>query len=312
MRVLSLVNQKGGCGKTTVAINLAAALAARGRRVLLVDLDPQAHGTLGLGVDPGGLGSERALSLHEVLAEGVSARSALVSAPGDLQLLPASPRLAEFEELSARTLRAESRLREALRELAADFDDALLDCPARADGVLTANALAASSLALLVVETGAFALQGALRARELFEEIGDRQGSRFDLRVVGTLFDRRTRFARDLLVAMQARFGAAMFDTVVRTSVRLREAAAHGVPVRVLDPRSRATGDFEALADEVLAVRLEAGGPLELRDPSAPRAPEALDSVALLPRPSAGTAAGERRFPEESGAGPFARHHSRD
>ena len=254
MRVLSLVNQKGGCGKTTAAINLAGALAAAEKRVLVVDLDPQAHGTLGLGVD-----AYRGLSLFDVLAEGVSARSAVLRASGGIHLIPSSARLAEFEEASERTIRPESALAGALTEVAADYDYALLDCPARADGVLTANALYASTLVLLVVETGAFALQGALRALTLFSEIGERQGSSFDLRVLGTLFDRRTRFARELLVAMQARFGDGMFDTVIRTSVRLREAAAHGVPVQVLDPRSSAAGDFAALAQEVVRVPLELG-----------------------------------------------------
>ena len=257
MRVLSLVNQKGGCGKTTTAINLAGALAARGQRVLVVDLDPQAHGSLGLGLDIDG-----GLSLYDVLAEGVSARSVIVEGPGGIDVIPASARLAEFEESSERTIRPESALRAALTEIAGEYDYALLDCPARADGVLTANALFASTIVLLVVETGAFALQGALRALELFSEIGERQGASFDLRVVGTMFDRRTRFARDLLVAMHARFGEQMFDTVIRNSVRLREAAGHGVPVQVLDRRSRAAGDFAALAEEVLAVPLRLGDEL--------------------------------------------------
>ena len=265
MRVLTLVNQKGGCGKTTAAINLGGALAARDQRVLLVDLDPQSHATLGLGSD-----SDEGLSLFEVMLGGASTRSALLEAPGGITLLPASPRLAEFEELSERTLRPESVLRAALEEVAEEFDYALLDCPARADSVLTANALFASTVVFLVVETGAFALQGAIRAERLFAEMGARQGSRFDLQVLGTLFDRRTRFARELLVAMHARFGERMFDTVVRTSVRLREAAAAGVPVQVLDPRSRATSDFAALAEEVLALRTSRGRALTGRVASAP------------------------------------------
>ena len=254
MRVLSLVNQKGGCGKTTAAINLAGALAAAEKRVLLVDLDPQAHGTLGLGVDV-----DRGLSLFDVLAEGVSARSAVLRAPGGIHSFPrARAWPSSRRPPSARSApSAPSPARST--EVAADYDYALLDCPPRADGVLTANALYASTLVLLVVETGAFALQGALRALTLFSEIGERQGSSFDLRVLGTLFDRRTRFARELLVAMQARFGDGMFDTVIRTSVRLREAAAHGVPVQVLDPRSSAAGDFASLAQEVVRVPLELG-----------------------------------------------------
>ena len=254
MRVLSLVNQKGGCGKTTAAINLGGALTAQGERCLIVDLDPQAHATLGLGCD-----GDAGPTLRDVLLDDLSPRRALVEAPGDLVLLPASAELAEFEEVSERQLHPTQVLREALREVANDFDYALLDCPARADSILTANALAASSVCLLVVEAGAFALQGAVRALRLFDAMGERQDSRFDLRILGTMFDRRTRFARELLVALQARFGESMFDTVIRQSVRLREAAAHGVPVNVLDRGSRAASDFQALAGEVRSIGLEEG-----------------------------------------------------
>lgn len=257
MRVLSLVNQKGGCGKTTAAIHLAAALALAGKRVLVVDLDPQAHATLGLSAH-----AESGPSITDVLCDRVTAREALRSAPCGLSLLPSCQRLAEFEEESARMIGPERRLRTALEELAGQFDFALVDCPARADGVLTANALCASTSALLVIETGAFALQGALRARALFEQVARDQGSRFDLRVLGTLFDKRTRFARELLVALHARFGEAMYDTVVRSSVRLREAAACGRPVFDIAPRSSAADDFHALAAEVLAERSHAGSEL--------------------------------------------------
>jgi chromosome partitioning protein len=141
-----------------------------------------------------------------------------------------------------------------LTELEHDYDHVLLDCPPRADGVLTANALRASDVAVLVVEMGAFALQGALKALRVFEELSDEMDARFDLRVVGTLFDRRTELARELLIGTQARFARRLFDTVVHQSVRLREAAASGVPVQVLDPACRATRDFEALAEEVCAL----------------------------------------------------------
>lgn len=264
MRVISLVNQKGGCGKTTAAIHLAAALVLAKQRVLLVDLDPQAHASLGLSVS-GELGP----TIGDVLCERVTARESLRAAPGGIALIASSQGLAEFEEESARLVGPERRLRYALEELAADFDYALIDCPARADGVLTANALCASTSALLVIETGAFALQGAVRARALFEEVAALQGSRFDLRVLGTLFDRRTRFARELLVALHARFGQDMYETVVRSNVRLREAAACGRPVFEIAPRCSAADDFRALAAEVLAETPRIGR--ELRAPRAAR-----------------------------------------
>jgi len=250
MHVLALVNQKGGCGKTTAAVNFAAALAARGRRVLLVDLDPQAHATLALGwaVDDEPI-------LLEVLQGESGVDEALVSAPGGFWLLPASEDLAEFEESSARSLHPESVLAEALRRTRTDFDEVILDCPPRVDGVLAKNALRACQTALLVVETGAFALQGAVKALEILDDVQLELETPFETRILGTLFDRRTRFARELLLALHMRFEEELLDTVVRTSVRLREAAAMGVPVQLLDPSCRASEDFDALAEEWLALR---------------------------------------------------------
>ncbi len=276
MQVLSFVNQKGGCGKTTTAVNLGGALAARGERVLVVDLDPQAHATLGLGIAP-----EGAPTVAEVLLDEAFIEQAIVTGPGGLDVLPSRPRLAEFEEASERLIRPEQRLKIALDAVRDRYDWVVVDCPPRTDGVLTANALFASTCAMLVVETGAFALQGALQALKVLDDVGENQGRSYDVRVVGTLFDRRTRFARELLVALHSRFGEAMFDTVIRTSVRLREAPAHGVPVQLLDPSCRATADFAALAEEVvdqccedgtLRPVLRTGSKGEIGEDSQPRA----------------------------------------
>ncbi len=247
MQIYALANQKGGCGKTTTAIHLAAALHARGQRVLLVDLDPQAHATLGVGCYVG-----HGPSLVEVLNEEVPAASCLRHLRSGLELLPASLRLAEFEEEAVHALAPERALERALKPLHERFDVAILDCPPRADGVLTANALRAATQVMLVVETGAFALQGALRAREIFEALLADSRRTPELRVLATMFDRRTRFARDVLVAMQARFGARMYDTAIRSSVRLREAVASGTPALWTTPDSPSALDFFALADEVL------------------------------------------------------------
>ncbi|MFT7486961.1 MAG: chromosome partitioning protein [Candidatus Paceibacteria bacterium] len=248
MHVVALVNQKGGCGKTTTAVNFAAALAAKGRRVLLIDLDPQAHATMALGW---AVGDEPVLL--EVLEGASGIEEALVSAPGGFWLLPGSEDLAEFEESSARLLNPESVLKEALERCRLEFDDVILDCPPRVDGILALNALRACDTALLVVETGAFALQGAVKALAILDDLQVDQGVQFETRVVATLFDRRTKFARELLLAIHMRFESEMFDTVIRTSVRLREAAAMGVPVQLLDPICRATEDFDAMANEWVA-----------------------------------------------------------
>ncbi len=251
MRVLALANQKGGCGKTTTAIHLAAALAQLGERVLLVDLDPQAHATLGLGRDASVATGPGTL---EVLRGEADLAAASVSVPGGFELCPAQLELGAFEETAERSLGPERALDAALRASGAGWDRVVIDCPPRADGVLCANALRAADLLVLVVETGAFALQGALRASALFAERALELGRRPELRVLATLFDRRTRFAREVLVGMHARFGPLMFDTAIRTSVRLREAAAYGAPVQVLDPRARAAADFASLAHEVRSL----------------------------------------------------------
>ena len=252
MHTLAFVNQKGGCGKTTTAVNLAGALVEQGQRVLLVDLDPQAHATMALSC-----AVEDEPTIAEVLLDGASVRASVRAAPGGIALVPATLDLAEFEEAAERLLHPERVLRHALVELADAYDFALIDCPPRADGVLTANALRAADSVVLVVETGAFALQGAFRAIGILEEVAEGVEAEFDLRVLGTLFDRRARLARELLIGTQARFGELMFDTVIHENIRLREAAAGGVPVQVLDPGCRAARDFEALAEEVRALPIE-------------------------------------------------------
>ena len=246
MQTLALANQKGGCGKTTVAINAANALADRGERVLLIDLDPQAHATLGLGqADFAGV------SVADVFDGRASlSKVARVVRPG-LSLVPGSLALSEFEERAEQMVRPEGTLEAALEDVAPLYDWVVLDCPTRADGVVAANAVRAASLVILVVETGAFALQGALRARELFSALARANDRELELRVLATLFDSSRPLSRELLIGIHARFGGEMFDTVIHVAEELREAIAYGVPVAEFAPDSAATRQFRALADEL-------------------------------------------------------------
>jgi len=278
MHRLSLVNQKGGCGKTTTAVNLAGALARRGARVLLVDLDPQAHATLSVGC-----AVERGEpTIGDVLLDRATLEEVTHRVPGDFDLVPATEDVAEFEDTAARLIWPERLLSRALDEVRTQYDFAIVDCPPRVDGVLTANALRACDTALLIVEAGAFALQGAVKAIDILDRICQDLESEFQLRVLCTLFDRRTRLGKDLLIGMQAQFGDLLFDTVIHTSQRLREAAASGVPVQVLDPRSRAADDFDELAKEVEAH----AAAFTSRIPAAPVAPR---SVGVRPTTLAAT-----------------------
>jgi chromosome partitioning protein len=274
MHVLSLVNQKGGCGKTTAAVNLAGALAGRGRRVLLIDLDPQAHATMSVGcaIAPG------EATIGDVLLDRATMREAVRRVPGELDLVPADEDVAEFEETAARLIWPERLLARALQSVSTEYDYVLVDCPPRVDGVLAANALRACDTALLVVETGAFALQGALKAVRILGRISQDLDHDLQVRVLCTMFDRRTRLGRELLIGMQSHFGELLFDTAVHTSQRLREAAAMGVPVQVLDPRSRAATDFAELAAE-----LEAHASLIITHSAARTAPPPLSTALATP-----------------------------
>jgi len=248
MQTWALANQKGGTGKTTTAIHLAAALAAQGKRCLLIDLDPQAHATLGLGV-----AVEDGSSIAATFLDGKPLNALVRTTTAGFHLIPSEARLGEFEEVAERSLQPEGILAAALSELTARYDWVLLDCPPRADGVITLNAIRAATTTLLVVETGAFALQGALRARRIFEEHAREMGSPVSLRLVATMFHPSSRVSREFLIALQARFGTIMLDTVVRWDEALREAVAYGVPATEIAPHSAAAVDFDALAAEILA-----------------------------------------------------------
>jgi chromosome partitioning protein len=252
-RVIAIVNQKGGCGKTTTTVNLAGSLAADGARVLVVDLDPQAHATLGLGVDPERLDE----NLYEVLAEADGAeRLAEIIVPIDagLHLAPSGIVLSALEQKLAQE-RAEARterLARALGGLAGDYDYVLIDCPPNV-GLLTFNALRAAGEAIVPLETSHFALHGVHKVIETITLLGERLGHAPALRVLPTLYDGRTRFARETLAEIRSLFGDLCFDTVIRNCVRLREAARRGLPIARTASRSNGAIDYAALAAELAA-----------------------------------------------------------
>jgi chromosome partitioning protein len=231
MRTIAIVNQKGGCAKTTTAVNLAGALAEDGARVLVLDLDPQAHATLALGVDPDAVDE----NLYEVLAsdEGVlRLAEILVPAGPNLRVAPSGIVLSALEQKLAQD-RADlrvARLAQALAALAEPFDYAIVDCPPNV-GLLTFNALRAADEVIVPVEASHFSMHGVAKLFETIALLAERLGIAPDVRVLATLYDGRTRFARETLGELRERFGDACFDTVIRNSVKLREAARRGLPV---------------------------------------------------------------------------------
>jgi chromosome partitioning protein len=266
MRVIAIVNQKGGCGKTTTAVNLAGCLAADGGRVLVVDLDPQAHSTLGLGIDPESLDE----NLYDVLAEpGGEARLAdvIVTAAENLDLAPSGIVLSALEQKLA-GLPVESRTERvsaALERVGDTYDYVLIDCPPNV-GLLTFNALRAAGEVIVPLETSPFAIHGVEKLLETVGLLVERIGHELTVRVLPTLYDGRTRYARETLARIRERFKDMCFDTVIRANVKLREAAAHGVPITGWARSANGAIDYGALAVEVEALGLLAPGARAPRD----------------------------------------------
>jgi chromosome partitioning protein len=252
MRILAVVNQKGGCGKTTTAIHLASRLAELGRRTVLVDLDPQGHATLGLGQEaPAPDGSvARVLARSGLDERARSLREVLVPVSEHLRLAPAGAELAELEPELARTPGGEERLAEHLAPLAAEADWVLVDAPPSL-GMLSINALMAAEEILVPVEPSLFALHGLARLVELTRLLTDRSRHPIDFKVLVNAFDRRTNFARQTLAELRETFPQQTLETTIRHSVAVREAIARGRPVNRSAPRSAVARDYAALAFEL-------------------------------------------------------------
>jgi chromosome partitioning protein len=250
--VIAIVNQKGGCGKTTTAINLSACLALQGQKTLLVDLDPQGHASLGLNIDVDAVPR----SMFDVLARKsdppTRLQEILVERAPNLWVAPSSPELSRCEQLQEGSRGTEHRLRAALFELDQDLDYIVIDAPTN-PGLLTLNALQAAQKAIVPVEPSYFSLHGVGKISEMVSELGQTSGHRLQIRLLMTCVDHNTRLSRELIDELRRRYPGRLYLTMIHSNVKIREAASFGCPISEYDVECQGFRDYFSLAREVVA-----------------------------------------------------------
>lgn len=252
MRTITIANQKGGCGKTTVAINLAASLAQEGKRVLLVDLDPQAHCALGMAVPD----EQVDLSIVDALLGRFDGNPIELSQitwqiGPTLDLAPSRPNLSTLEPRLGTNEEAEFLLRDLLTANSGRYDLCVVDCPPHW-GLLMKNGLRAADEVIIPVDTGFFSLQGLTQQLTSIERLFEGSPRRATVRILPNQYDVRTKLAREILAELTARFKDRLFCTVLNFNTKLKEGASFGQPITEFAPNSMGARDFQRLARELL------------------------------------------------------------
>ncbi len=247
--VIAIINQKGGVGKSTTAINLAAALGDLGKRVLVVDFDPQGNATSGFGVDKDSL--ER--DVYDTLMNNVSMEEVTVPSPVEgVSVAPATIQLAGAEIELVSVMARESVLRYVLEPVRSSYDYIFVDCPPSL-GLLTVNALVAADSLLVPIQCEFYALEGLSKLLESMRMVKGRLNPALDIfGVVMTMFDARTTLSRQVVEEVRDFFGPKVFNTIIPRNVKLSEAPSHGLPINRYDPRSKGALAYAELAEEVV------------------------------------------------------------
>jgi chromosome partitioning protein len=252
MRVISIANQKGGCGKTTSAINLSACLAYKGRKVLLIDMDPQGHSAVGLNIRTSELEKTVCDTLYDPNGDKAVLNDVIVKVDDNFDIAPSNISLSALEQHLSKVQGRETKLKEAIDGLYQIYDYVIIDCPPSL-GLLTFNSLIASTEVMVPIEMSLFSLHGISKLLKIIDLVREKTGHEVRIKVVATMVDKRTRISKEVLQEIQKHFQNSMFITVIHTNVTLKEAASFGKSIVNYDQKSAGFRDYMALAKEVIA-----------------------------------------------------------